>query len=596
ESGKSFPISHYSINYPMGKIARKYKFIIICLTTLIFISAGSASAQDTVIFSRKDIFHPVIANNGMVSSQERYASQAGLAVLKEGGNAVDAAVTIGFTLAVTLPRAGNLGGGGFMLLHLAKDNQTIAIDYREKAPLAATRDMFLDNNGEVDPEKSRYSYLSVGVPGTVAGLTMALEKYGTISLERALQPAIELAEKGFPVSEDLFRSLRDVKKRMQSYEASMAIFYKPGGVLYQVGEILVQNDLARSLKLIAKHGAKAFYEGAIASAIVADMEANGGLITKEDLATYKPVIREPIRGTYRGYEIYSMPPPSSGGIHLVQMLNTLEAFPIRKLGHNTAQTIHLMAESMKLAYADRSKFLGDPDFVPVPVAELTSKTYAERIRQRINPYRATPSSEIAPGNPTQRVESNDTTHYSVMDKYGNAVANTYTLNFSYGSKITVPGTGILLNNEMDDFSAKPGVPNAYGLTGAEFNAIAPEKRMLSSMTPTIVLKDGKSYLVTGSPGGSRIITTVLQLIMNVIDHQLNIATATNAIRVHHQWLPDQLFVEQDLNGDTIQLLKYKGYKISVRNAMGSTQSIMYINNSFEGASDPRKPGALTLGY
>ncbi|EGJ33991.1 MULTISPECIES: gamma-glutamyltransferase [Moorena] len=580
----------------MGKIARKYKFIIICLTTLIFISAGSASAQDTVIFSRKDIFHPVIANNGMVSSQERYASQAGLAVLKEGGNAVDAAVTIGFTLAVTLPRAGNLGGGGFMLLHLAKDNQTIAIDYREKAPLAATRDMFLDNNGEVDPEKSRYSYLSVGVPGTVAGLTMALEKYGTISLERALQPAIELAEKGFPVSEDLFRSLRDVKKRMQSYEASMAIFYKPGGVLYQVGEILVQNDLARSLKLIAKHGAKAFYEGAIASAIVADMEANGGLITKEDLATYKPVIREPIRGTYRGYEIYSMPPPSSGGIHLVQMLNTLEAFPIRKLGHNTAQTIHLMAESMKLAYADRSKFLGDPDFVPVPVAELTSKTYAERIRQRINPYRATPSSEIAPGNPTQRVESNDTTHYSVMDKYGNAVANTYTLNFSYGSKITVPGTGILLNNEMDDFSAKPGVPNAYGLTGAEFNAIAPEKRMLSSMTPTIVLKDGKSYLVTGSPGGSRIITTVLQLIMNVIDHQLNIATATNAIRVHHQWLPDQLFVEQDLNGDTIQLLKYKGYKISVRNAMGSTQSIMYINNSFEGASDPRKPGALTLGY
>ncbi|WP_293067932.1 MULTISPECIES: gamma-glutamyltransferase [unclassified Moorena] len=518
----------------MGKIAKTHKFIITCLTTLIFISAGSAFGQDTIIFSRKDIFHPVIANNGMVSSQESYASQAGLAVLKEGGNAVDAAVTIGFTLAVTLPRAGNLGGGGFMLLHLAKDNQTIAIDYREKAPLAATRDMFLDNNGEVDPEKSRYSYLSVGVPGTVAGLTMALEKYGTISLERALQPAIELAEKGFPVSEDLLISLRYSKQRMQASEASMAIFYKPGGVPYQVGEILVQKDLARSLKLIAKYGAKAFYDGAIASAIVADMEANGGLITKEDLATYKPVIREPIQGTYRGYEIYSMPPPSSGGIHLVQMLNTLEAFPIRKLGHNTAQTIHLMTESMKLAYADRSKFLGDPDFVPVPVAELTSKTYAERIRQRINAYRATPSSEIAPGNPTQPVESNDTTHYSVMDKYGNAVANTYTLNFSYGSKITVPGTGILLNNEMDDFSAKPGVPNAFGLTGAEFNAIAPEKRMLSSMTPTIVLKAGNPYLVTGSPGGSRIITTVLQLIMNVIDHQLNIATATNAIRVYHQ--------------------------------------------------------------
>ncbi|NEP52367.1 MAG: gamma-glutamyltransferase [Moorea sp. SIO3C2] len=580
----------------MGKISKTHQFIIICLTTLIFISGGSVFAQDTVIFSRKDIFHPVIANNGMVSSQESYASQAGLAVLKEGGNAVDAAVTIGFTLAVTLPQAGNLGGGGFMLLHLAKDNQTIAIDYREKAPLAATRDMFLDSNGEVDPEKSRYSYLSVGVPGTVAGLTMALEKYGTISLERALQPAIELAEKGFPVSEYLLSSLREYKQQMQAYEASMAIFYKPGGVPYQVGEILVQNDLARSLKLIAKHGAKAFYKGAIASAIVADMEANGGLITKQDLATYKPVIREPIRGTYRGYEIYSMPPPSSGGIHLVQMLNTLEAFPIRKLGHNTAQTIHLMAESMKLAYADRSKFLGDPDFVSVPIAELTSKTYAERISQRINPYRATPSSEIAPGNITQPIESNDTTHYSVMDKYGNAVANTYTLNFTYGSTITVPETGILLNNEMDDFSAKPGVPNAFGLTGAEFNAIAPEKRMLSSMTPTIVVKDGKPYLVTGSPGGSRIITTVLQLIMNVIDHQFNIVTATNAIRVHHQWLPDRLFIEQGLNGDTIQLLKYKGYKISVANAMGSTQSIMYINNSFEGASDPRRPGALTLGY
>ncbi|NEO70584.1 gamma-glutamyltransferase [Moorena sp. SIO3H5] len=580
----------------MGKIAKTHKFIIICLTTLIFISAGSAFAQDKVIFSKKDIFHPVIANNGMVSSQERYASEAGLAVLKEGGNAVDAAVTIGFTLAVTLPRAGNLGGGGFMLLHLAKDNQTIAIDYREKAPLAATGDMFLDSNGEVDPEKSRYSYLSVGVPGTVAGLTMALEKYGTISLERALQPAIELAEKGFPVSEDLLSSLREYKQRMQASEASMAIFYKPGGVPYQVGEILVQKDLARSLKLIAKHGAKAFYEGAIASAIVADMEANGGLITKKDLATYKPVIRDPIRGTYRGYEIYSMPPPSSGGIHLVQMLNTLEAFPIRKLGHNTAQTIHLMTESMKLAYADRSKFLGDPDFVPVPVAELTSKTYAERISQRINPYRATPSSEIAPGNITQPIESNDTTHYSVMDKYGNAVANTYTLNFTYGSTITVPGTGILLNNEMDDFSAKPGVPNAFGLTGAEFNGIEPEKRMLSSMTPTIVLKDSKPYLVTGTPGGSKIITTVLQLIMNVIDHQLNIATATNAIRIHHQWLPDNLFVEQGFNSDTIQLLKYKGYKISVDDSMGSTQSIMYINNSFEGASDPRRPGALTLGY
>ena len=583
------------ISIKISLLARKKRIIIGFLLSFLFI-IGTAYAQYPSIDNQKDIFHPATSKNGMVSSQERYATEAGLAVLKEGGNAVDAAVTIGFTLAVTLPEAGNIGGGGFMLLHLAKDNQTIAIDYREKAPLAATRDMFLNAQGEVDPEKSRYSYLAVGVPGTVAGLTMALEKYGTISLERALKPAIELAEKGFPVYEDLQKSLIAIKERMQASPASMAIFYKPGGVPYELGEILVQKDLARSLRLIAQEGSKAFYKGAIASAIVADMEANGGLITKEDLAAYKPVMREPIRGTYRGYQIYSMPLPSSGGVHLVQMLNLLEGFSIGELGHNTAQTIHLMAESMKLAYADRSKFLGDADFVPVPVAGLISKSYANELRRKININRATPSQEIAPGNPKQFSESNDTTHYSVMDKYGNVVANTYTLNFSFGTNLTAAGTGILLNNEMDDFSAKPGVPNAFGLIGGEFNAIEPEKRMLSSMTPTIVMKDDKPYLVTGSPGGSRIITAVLQVIMNVIDHKMNIAAATNAIRVHHQWLPDTLQIEQGLNGDTIRLLTEKGHKISVQNAMGSTQSIMGVGNSFEGASDPRRPSALTLGY
>jgi len=583
------------ISIKISLLARQKRIIICFLLSFLFI-IGTAYAQYPSIDNQKDIFHPVTSKNGMVASQERYATEAGLAVLKEGGNAVDAAVTIGFTLAVTLPEAGNIGGGGFMLVHLAKDNQTVAIDYREKAPLAATRDMFLNAQGEVDPEKSRYSYLAVGVPGTVAGLTMALEKYGTISLERALKPAIQLAEKGFPVYEDLQKSLIAIKERMQASPASMAIFYKPGGVPYELGEILVQKDLAKSLRLIAQDGSKAFYKGAIASAIVADMEANGGLITKEDLAAYKPVRREPIRGTYRGYEIYSMPLPSSGGVHLVQMLNLLEGFSIGELGHNTAQTIHLMAESMKLAYADRSKFLGDSDFVPVPVAGLISKSYANELRRKININRATPSQEIAPGNPKQFAESNDTTHYSVMDKYGNVVANTYTLNFSFGTHLTAAGTGILLNNEMDDFSAKPGVPNAFGLIGGEFNAIEPEKRMLSSMTPTIVMKDDKPYLVTGSPGGSRIITAVLQVIMNVIDHKMNIAAATNAIRVHHQWLPDTLQIEQGLNGDTIRLLTEKGHKISVQNAMGSTQSIMGVGNSFEGASDPRRPSALTLGY
>ncbi len=588
---KLFSITLFSISL----LTRKRKSLFIFLLSWQFFT-GNAAAQDTPIYSSEAIFHPVIAKNGMVASQEELATEAGLEVLKEGGNAIDAAVTIGFTLAVTLPRAGNLGGGGFMLIHLAEAKETIAIDYREKAPLAATRDMFLDQNGEVDVEKSRFSHLAVGVPGTVAGMVMVLEKYGTISLARALQPAIELAENGFPVDEDLRNTLILAKDRMQASPASMEIFYQEGGV-YDVGEILVQKDLAKSLKLIAREGAEAFYQGAIASAIVADMEANGGLITKEDLANYQPVIRQPIRGNYRGYEIYSMPPPSSGGVHLVQMLNILEKFPIRFFGHNTAKTIHLMAETMKLAYADRFKFLGDSDFVPVPINRLISKSYADVLRTKINPNRAIPSREILPGETNQLInESTETTHYSVIDRYGNAVANTYTLNFSYGTGLTVPGTGILLNNEMDDFTAKLGVPNAYGLIGGKFNAIEPEKRMLSSMTPTIVIGEGKPFLVTGSPGGSRIITTTLQVIMNVIDHQMNIAEATNAVRVHHQWLPDELRFEQGLNGDTIRLLTGKGYKVVDGNAMGSTQSIMSVDDIFYGASDPRRPGALTLGY
>ncbi|MGB7441218.1 MAG: gamma-glutamyltransferase [Coleofasciculaceae cyanobacterium] len=583
------------ITQKISQLIRKQKIIIsifLCLTII----TSHAVAQDAAIYSSQDIFHPVIAKNGMVSTQESYATAAGLAVLQEGGNAIDAAVTVGFTEAVTLPLAGNLGGGGFMLLHLAENQQNIALDYREKAPKAATRDMFLDENGEVDPKKSRFSYLAVGVPGTVAGLTMALEKYGTISLERALQPAIKLAEEGFTVSEYLRDSLIFAKEKMQASPESMAIFYKPGGEPYEVGDTLVQTDLAKSLKLLAKDGAKAFYKGAIADALVADMEANGGLISKTDLADYQPVLREPVQGNYRGYDIYSMPLPSSGGVHLIQMLNILEEFPIAELGHNTADTIHLMTESMKLAYADRSKFLGDSDFVPVPVTGLTSESYADQLRRKINLERATPSQVIAPGNPNQFNESTQTTHYSVIDQYGNAVANTYTLNFSYGTGITAAGTGILLNNEMDDFSAKPGVPNAFGLIGGEFNAIEPEKRMLSSMTPTIVMKDGKPYLATGSPGGSQIITTVLQVIMNVIDHKMNIAAATNAFRVHHQWLPDQLMVEKGLNGDTIHLLREKGHEVSQQSSIGSTQSIMVVDDSLHGASDPRRPGALTLGY
>ena len=578
----------------LSQIIKKRKnFIIILLSLRIF--TGTAVAQDAPLYNPESIFHPVIAKNGMVSSQEALATQAGLQVLKEGGNAVDAAVTMGFTLAVTLPEAGNLGGGGFMLIHLAKTQETLAIDYREKAPLAATRDMFLDKNGNVDLQKVRFSHLSVGVPGTVAGLTMVLKKYGTIPLSRALKPGIELAEKGFPVTEQLRNSLIFSRLWMQASPASKRIFYKAGGVPYEVGDILVQKDLARSLKLIAKEGNRAFYQGEIADKIVAQMKANGGLITKEDLAKYQPVNRPPIRGNYRGYEINSMPPPSSGGVHLVQMLNILEKFPIGSLGQNRAQTIHLLAETMKLAYFDRFKFMGDPDFVKVPISHLISKSYADSLSKKINQDRATPSQQI-PSADNQLKESTQTTHYSIIDKDGNAVANTYTLNFSYGSGITVAGTGILLNNEMDDFTAKPGVQNAFGLVGGELNTIAPEKRMLSSMTPTIVLRDGQPFLVTGSPGGSRIITTVLQVIMNVIDHQMNIAEATNAVRIHHQWIPNELQVERGLNGDTIQLLTEKGHKVVVGNTIGSSQSVMGIKGVFYGASDPRRTGSLTLGY
>jgi len=561
---------------------------------LLLISTTGTFGQDA-LYSREARFHPVVAQNGMVVTESKYATQAGLQVLKEGGNAVDAAVTIGFTLAVTFPRAGNLGGGGFMLIYLADSDEIISIDYREKAPLKASQDMFLDGKGNVDKEESRHSILSVGVPGTVAGLILALENYGTISLERALQPAIELAQKGFPVDQELSDSLNQVKSRMKVSTASMDIFFKQGGKPYSEGELLTQKDLAWSLKQIVKNGSEAFYTGDIAKKIDSFMEQNGGLITNHDLKNYKALIRKPVEGEYRGYKIYSMPPPSSGGVVLIEMLNILEQFPLSSLGHNTAKTIHIFAEVMKYAYADRSKYLGDPDFSPVPVTWLTSKKYAKSIKEKMDTEKSTPSHEISPGNPNLQ-EGNNTTHFSVMDRYGNAVSNTYTLNFSYGSKITVPGTGILLNNEMDDFSAKPGTPNAYGLVGGKLNAIAPEKRMLSSMSPTIVMKDGKPFLITGSPGGSRIITTVLQIIANVIDFNMNISEATNAVRVHHQWLPDKLMVERGLNEDTIKILKEMGYKVETGATIGVAQSIIKKGDYMYGASDPRRPGGSTAGY
>lgn len=560
-------------------------------------TALPASAQDAPIYSLKDRFQPVTAQHGMVASQEAVATGVGVDILKKGGNAVDAAIATGFALAVTLPRAGNLGGGGFMMIHLADSGETKALDYREKAPSAAFKDMFLGDDGEPDNQKSRFSGLAVGVPGTVAGFAEAYEKHGSGNLTWAelVAPAVALAEYGIQVTPDLSASLTSAAKRLVKDPASRAIFYKTGGLPFLPGETLTQKDLAATLRLIADKGADGFYKGETADKIAKKVQDAGGGMTVEDLAGYEPVWREPVTGSYRGYDIASMPPPSSGGVHIVQILNMLETFPLDEYGLNSADSIHVMAEAMRRAYADRSKFLGDPDFVEIPVKGLTTRDYAAELVKTIRMDAATPSIDVKPGDPYP-YESNETTHYSVVDKDGNAVSNTYTLNFSYGVGLTADGTGVLLNNELDDFSAKPGVPNAYGLVGGTANAVEGGKRPLSSMSPTLVFKEGDLYLATGSPGGSRIITTTLQIILNVIDHDMNIAEATAAPRIHNQWLPDEIRIEEGLSPDTIRLLEERGHKIAVKNAMGSTQSIMKVDGLLAGASDPRRPGALTAGY
>lgn len=544
--------------------------------------------------SSNDIFHPVYGKNGMVASEQGLATQVGLDILKQGGNAIDAAVAVGFALAVVLPNAGNIGGGGFMVLHDDKTGKDVAIDFREIAPAKASRDMYLDTQGNVIDGKSLFTHDASGVPGTVAGMEYALKKWGTMPLSKVLEPAIKLADKGFIVSDVLAQTLKEEKSTLGKWSASKAIFFKNGEPL-KSGDLLVQKDLAKSLRLIAKQGAKAFYQGEIATKIAKEMQSHGGTMTLEDLKAYKVVERQPIIGDYRGYKVVTMPPPSSGGVHLIEILNMLEHYPIKEDGVNSAKNIHHMAESMKLAYADRSEYLGDPDFVKIPVTGLTSKAYANERVKTIDDNKARPSSTIKPGKP-QPYESDQTTHFSVMDKAGNAVAVTYTLNLNFGSGIVVEGTGILLNNEMDDFSVKPGVPNAFGLVGGAANAIEAKKRPLSSMTPTIVMKNNKPWLVTGSPGGARIITTVLQSVVNTIDHEMNPAEAIITPRVHHQWLPDELRVEAGISPDTIKLLQDKGHKVVTKAPMGRIQIIQADDSGFYGYSDPRNPDGKTLGF
>ena len=568
--------------------------VLVAITMLLLGARAVAQVPDTPIIRYQDTAHPIYGAAGMVASQTLYASQAGADVLAAGGNAVDAAIAVSFSLAVTLPRAGNIGGGGFMLIHDAATGENTSIDYREMAPLGATRDMYLDEVGDVDRNRAMLSHLSAGVPGTVAGLYHAHQQHGRLPWKRLLESAIAQARHGVRVSFDLAEMLKSRQSRMCQNAATCGYFYKDGGEPYAAGELLIQSDLADTLERIANDGPDGFYKGKTAELIADEMKRGGGLVDAESLAAYRAADRKPVTGTYRGYEVVTMSPPSSGGIHVLQMLNILEHFPVAEFGAGGADSIHLLAEVARLAYADRSEHLGDPDYYDVPVEWLTSKEYGEELAATIDMRQARKSTDVAPG-VAPHPESPDTTHFSVIDADGNIVATTTTLNFSFGSAISVSGAGFLLNNEMDDFVSKPGVPNAYGLLGGEANAIAAGKRPLSSMTPTIVFADGKPWFATGSPGGSRIITSVLQMIVNVIDHGMNLAEAVNAPRMHHQWFPDVLQLESGFSPDTVELLRARGHEIQdSRSSMGSVQAVGIRDGVFRGASDPRRPNAASV--
>jgi gamma-glutamyltranspeptidase / glutathione hydrolase len=542
-----------------------------------------------------DAIHAVVAEHGMVVAQEKIAARIGADVLRGGGNAVDAAVATGFAMAVTYPRAGNIGGGGFMIIHSAERREDVAIDYRETAPAATTPEIFLGSDGKPDIAKSRDSALGIGVPGTVAGLTLALEKYGSgkFTLAALLRPAIDLARDGIALTDDGADTLGGWHRRLARWPASARIFSRADGNSLREGDTLVQTDLAATLSAISTEGRRGFYQGPVAEKLVAAIRDAGGIVTTADLRSYQAIIRAPLRGRYRGYEIVSMPQPSSGGVVLLETLNILEGFPMREMTQGSAPSLHVMIEAMKRAYADRARYLGDPAFVNAPIATLISKDYAAKQRASIDLDRATPWTDALSATPPR--EGSNTTHFSVVDNRGNAVSNTYTLNFSYGVGLVAEGTGVLLNNELDDFTAAPGASNAYGLVGFEANLPGPGKRPLSSMSPTIVLKDGKPVLVTGSPGGSRIISTVLQVIVNVLDYGMDVAAAVAAPRLHHQWLPDEVRIERGFADETVAALKAKGHRVVEPLGQTSANSIAVTPNGLHGAPDPRTRGAEAAG-
>ena len=570
------------------KSVHKIKVIVLLLVVALNVPANIAR-------------EPVRARHGMVASTNEVASRVGVDIMKRGGNAVDAAIAVAFALQVTHPAAGNLAGGGFMMIRL-KDGRTTAIDYREMAPAAAHRDVYLDKNGNLIEGEggSLVGYRAAGVPGTVRGMELALKKYGSGKLTWAqlIEPARRLAGSGFTVTYELARSLYNERKYLSKYAETKRIYLK-GGQFYKEGELFRQPELAATFARLQRFGPNEFYEGETARLIAADMKRNNGLMTMEDLRGYVAKERAPVRGNYRGHEIISMPPPSSGGAVLIEMLNILEGYDLQKMEASSSDRYHLMAEAMRRAFADRAEYMGDSDFVKVPVQGLIDKAYARSLRTTINTDRASTSAEVRAGRPAG-YESDETTHFTVVDAEGNAVSNTYTLNNSYGSAAVAKGTGLLLNDEMDDFAAKPGTPNMYGLIQGERNAVAPKKRPLSAMTPTIVLrKDGSLWFTVGSPGGPTIINTVLCIITNVIDYEMNIQQAIDFPRIHHQWLPDELVGEPfGLSGDTQRALTSRGHKLAKLRYLGDAEGIMIEEKTGMrlGATDPRRSDGQAVGY
>jgi gamma-glutamyltranspeptidase/glutathione hydrolase len=564
----------------------KTMFVTAVTTVMLFVTIADAATSR----------HPVRGKNGVVASSSAIASEVGVEILRKGGNAVDAAIATAFAMAVTWPSAGNIGGGGFLVYHGA-DGTTTTFDFREKAPLAATKTMYLDENGEVRDNSNHDGILAVGVPGTVAGLELAHQRLGSMEWAELLQPAIDIARNGMPISWHLHDAFKGYQDEWNLYPSSAKIFLHADGSFYQPDDLWVQPDLANTLERIQKNGRDGFYKGRTADLIADFMAANGGIITREDLARYEAIERKPIRGTYRGYEIVSMPPPSSGGVVLVQMLNILEGFDLREIGHNSALYLHLLTEAMRRAYADRANFLGDPDFnEDMPVTLLTSKDHANKQTATIDLEKASPSD---PAKFAEIYESAETTHFSVADKSGNMVSLTYTLEHSYGSKIVVDGAGFLLNNEIGDFNARPGVTTASGWIGTVPNQIRPEQRMLSSMTPTIVAKDGVPLFATGTPGGKTIINTTMQTILNVIDHDMNIARAIAAPRIHHQWLPDTTDMERDsFSPDTVRLYEQRGHTIDPTGSIGSAMGVYRDPETgiLSGAADPRAEDGGAVAY